>query len=239
MDNGIAQALEFVAGLKDKLHAASEVEIDGRQYSRGELKPVKAPEVPRITLTTLTGIVDYCAANVDGLDLTKCMIHVVSPTRVELITEAAGPFKQRTTINVAEPLLPSFHFGSFMSSEDFIIGLNSTFTDEGDRDALLMDVASIKVEAGAGVKDDGTSQTVTVEAGARLLTERKTKRCVTLHPFCTFHEVEQPARQFLFRLSKEGQPGIFVADGEAWRNKAMADIKGWLKDQLQDMHIIA
>jgi len=239
MDNGIAQAMEFVAGLKDKIHAASEVEIDGRMYSRGTLSPIFEPSAPKIELHTLTGFVDYCAANVDGLDLGSCMVHVVSPTEVALCTAAFGPFKQRQLAVYSSAILPKFSFGQFMPSEDFIIGLNAMFEEGGDRDALLSDVAAIKIDAGAGVKDDGTSQTVTVEAGARLVTERKTKPRVTLHPFCTFQEIAQPARQFLFRLSKDGQPGLFVADGEVWRLAAMDGIKEYLAERLPGMHVIS
>lgn len=238
MDN-VAEALRFVSELKDQNHAASEVVIDGRQYSRGSLAQVKAPEAPRLDVHTLTGLVDYLKANVDGHDPKTLLVHVVSPTSVVLRSAVFGAFKQREVIAAAEPIIPKFEFGRFMSSEDFIIGLNAMFTAQGDRDALLSDVAAIKIEAGGGVTDDGTSQTVTVEAGARLVSKRQTKPRVTLHPFCTFQEIEQPAREFLFRLSTEGKPGLYVADGEAWRNKAMADIKAWLAKLLPDMHVIA
>lgn len=238
MDN-LAEALKFVADLKDQGHAASEVVIDGRQYARGSISPVKEPEAPRLDLHTLTGLADYLTANVDSLKEETLLIHVVSPVSVALRSAVFGQFKQREVIAIAEPILPKFQFGSFLSSEDFIIGLNAMFTAQGDRDALLADVASIKVDAGAGIKDDGTSQTVTVEAGARLVSQRQTKPRVTLHPFCTFQEIEQPAREFLFRLSTEGKPGLFVADGEAWRNKVMTDIKAWLTNKLPGAHIIA
>lgn len=238
MDN-LAEALKFVSDLKDQNFSRSEIEIAGRMYRRGSLAAIEEPEAPRLELHTLTGLVDYLGANVDELKLETLLVQVASPVSVVLRSAVFGPFKQRAVIAVTEPILPKFQFGAFMSSENFIIGLNAMFTDAGDRDALLADVAAIKIDAGAGVKDDGTSQTVTMEAGARLVSQRQTKPRVTLHPFCTFQEIDQPARQFLFRLSKEGQPGLFVADGEAWRNKAMLDIKAWLSERLEDMHIIA
>lgn len=239
MDNCSAEALQFVAALKDQINDRCVKEIDGRKYVFGTPMPIKDPEVPRLGLHTLTGLVGYIKANVDGHDMSKALVHVDTPTHVMLLGPVFGQFKQREIIATAEPILPAFKFGQFMPSEDFIIGLNAMFTEAGDRDALLADVAAIKIEAGGGIKDDGTSQTVTVEAGARLVSERKTKPRVTLHPFCTFQEIEQPARQFLFRLAKEGQPGLFVADGEAWRNNAMDAIQAWLSERLPDMHIIA
>lgn len=240
MDNeGLAQAMEFVVGLNDDVHARSEVEIEGRTYSRGTLTPVMEPSVPRVDLHTLSGVVDYCNANVDGLDLATCLIHVADPVKVFLLTNAFGKFKQRAKVIESTPILPSFQFGRFMSSEDFIIGLNAMFVPGGDRDLLLQDVAKIKVEVGSGVEDDGTSQTVSVQAGARLMSKQLLKPRVTLHPYCTFQEVEQPEREFIFRLSGDGQPGLFVADGECWRNRAMDSIKAYLGTQLPNMNIIA
>ena len=238
MDN-VAEALQYVATLKDQINERCVKEIDGRKYVFGKPSPVMNPEAPRLGLHTLTGLVGYIKANVDGLKPETLLVHVDTPTCVTLLSAVFGPFKQREVLVCAEPILPAFRFDRFMPSEDFIIGLNAMFTEAGDRDALLADVAAIKIEAGGAIKDDGTSQTVSVEAGARLLSQRKTKPRVTLHPYCTFQEIEQPARQFLFRLDKEGQPGLFVADGEAWRNKAMDAIQEWLTDCLPDMHIIA
>jgi len=93
--------------------------------------------------------------------------------------------------------------------------------------------------AGGTVEDNGTSQTVTVEAGARLMGKKDIKPRVHLHPYSTFQDIEQPRREFILRLNSEGQPGLFVADGEAWRNKAMADIKKWLGEKMPSMQIIA
>jgi len=238
-NEGVAQALGFVAELKDKIHVASEVEIDGRKYSRGSLQPIYEPSVPKIELHTLTGLADYCAANVDGLDLDKCMIHVVGPVEVRLLTAAFGPFKQRTTVVKSEPILPAFPFGRFISNEEFIIGVNAAFVDSADKDDVLKAVAAIKINAGGAVEDNGTSQTVTVEAGARLMGKKDIKPRVHLHPYSTFQDIEQPRREFILRLNSEGQPGLFVADGEAWRNKAMADIKKWLGEKMPSMQIIA
>jgi len=239
MDNGIADALEYVGGLKDKLHAASEVEIDGRQYSRGELRPVKQPEIPFIKLCTLTGIVGYCTANVDGLDLSKCLVHVASPTRVELITDATGPFAQRTTVNHAEPLIPSFPFGRFMGAEEFVISVNAMFLENEDRTEVLKSVASIVVSEGNTIKDDGVSQEVSVQAGARMVGTKTLKPRVKLIPYSTFHEVAQPEREFILRLDKNGNPGLFVADGEAWRNVAMESVRAWLSEKLPEMNVIS
>ncbi len=238
---GIKEALEFVAGLKDTIHGRSLEKIDGRQYSRGDLSPVREPEPATLTVSTLTGLVDYVLANPDALEMTTgCFLHVVSPSSVVLRSAEIGAFRQRIAHVEAKPEFGNtFPFGRHMPLADFIIGLNALFTDKGDRDQLVMDVAAIKVDAGAEIEDDGISQTVAVKAGARLMTTKKIEPRVTLHPFCTFQEIAQPARSFILRLDDKGQPGLFVADGEAWRGKTMLDIKDWLADRLPEMNILA
>ncbi|WP_051261518.1 hypothetical protein [Desulfovibrio inopinatus] len=237
---GLNKALEYVSGLKDQIYSRSEVEIDGRKYSRSPLHSVFEPNFPTLYLTTLTGLKDYIAEDVDGLNPTiSAILRISGPTRVELLSPPFGAFKQREVFAEANPLLPGFPFDAFMDHEQFVIGLHSMFVESNDRDELLKAVAAIKIDSGASVVDDGLSQKVTVESGARLVDRRELKPRVTLRPYCTFQEIEQPERQFLFRLNKDGEPGLFVADGEAWRNKVMADIKQWLKEALPGMKVIA
>lgn len=57
---------------------------------------------------------------------------------------------------------------------------------------------------------------------------------------CTFSEIEQPARRFVFRLRpgrSEGdgvQAALFDADGTAWRREAILSIRDWFTDKLPD-----
>ena len=62
---------------------------------------------------------------------------------------------------------------------------------------------------------------------------------VTLKPFRTFVEVEQPLSNFVFRMKQDRYDGIqcalFEADGGAWKIAAMREIKTYLKEQLEGM----
>ena len=55
---------------------------------------------------------------------------------------------------------------------------------------------------------------------------------VTLQPFRTFLEVEQPAGEYIFRVQPGNSCALFEADGGLWRLKAMDLVKGWLKNNL-------
>lgn len=60
---------------------------------------------------------------------------------------------------------------------------------------------------------------------------------VYLQPFRTFVEVDQPESAFVFRMRDDGRDGvqcaIFEADGGAWKNEAMENIKVYLQAQLE------
>lgn len=65
---------------------------------------------------------------------------------------------------------------------------------------------------------------------------------VTLKPFRTFHEIEQPEIAFVFRM-KNGQSGVscalFEADGGAWKFNAVHSIAEYLKKELEGVENVA
>ena len=59
------------------------------------------------------------------------------------------------------------------------------------------------------------------------------KRKITLKPYRTFAEVDQPESLFLIRISERGISFI-EADGGMWRLTARKTIKEYLEQQLKD-----
>lgn len=62
---------------------------------------------------------------------------------------------------------------------------------------------------------------------------------VNLIPYRTFLEVEQPASDFVFRVS-EGRGGapvfkLVTADGGVWKSQAVANVKAYLTEALKDI----
>lgn len=62
---------------------------------------------------------------------------------------------------------------------------------------------------------------------------------VNLIPYRTFLEVEQPASDFVFRVS-EGRGGapvfkLVAADGGVWKSQAVANVKAYLTEALKDI----
>lgn len=81
-------------------------------------------------------------------------------------------------------------------------------------------------------KDDGFSQAVTVADGIASKTDAEVPNPVSLRPYRTFHEIEQPESLFIFRMKERNGMlcAIYEADGGAWRNAAIQSIKQYLDD---------
>ena len=103
-------------------------------------------------------------------------------------------------------------------------------------------MSSIKDETVRISGDDGFTQTVTARAGVALVEEVKVPNPVTLRPYRTFMEVEQPPSSFVLRLrSGDKSPNVSLheADGGQWKLEAIRAIKAFLAEQLPEMLIVA
>lgn len=116
--------------------------------------------------------------------------------------------------------------------EEFNIMLQSMFIDDADRNLVLDFASHLKIEKGAEVQDNGISQMATVRDGVASLAQAKTPNPVTLRPYRTFNEVEQPASQFVFRINKLANLALFEADGGKWKLEAVESIANYLKNEL-------
>ena len=85
--------------------------------------------------------------------------------------------------------------------------------------------------------DDGVSQKATVKTGLASKSDAIIPSPVTLKPYRTFTEVEQPESQFVFRMKEDKYDGVqcalFEADGGAWKLHAMESIQEYLEEQLK------
>ena len=136
-----------------------------------------------------------------------------------------------------------YPFGQWLDPESFIVALQAMFVQDSITGSLLALVSSIKEEAVKTSGDDGVSQTVTARAGVALVTEVKVPNPVTLRPYRTFMEVEQPAISCVFRLRQGPMLSLHEADGGLWRLEAIQSIKAYLVqamvDLQQDIPVIA
>ncbi len=222
----------------------TKVQIEDRTYYNQPLIAVKEPIADEESVSTLTGFVDLLEFPINDYDKTECYVNVESHARVTLQENICDLWGKRHQHLVAE--LPSdmgkFSYGQYMGQEAFIVGLMSLFVDTADRNDLVKQVSSI---AGRDVnlsEDDGVSQTVTVKSGMALMSTETVKRIVSLAPYRTFREIEQPASPFIFRVKKTDDGpmlALFEADGGKWRLDAVQAIKTWLSQKVKGIAIVA
>lgn len=209
--------------------------FEGRPYAvgAGRVEALIPPQADTLHINTLTGIVDYAPTS-------DTMIHVVDNALVEVISAAFDDmWLTRSTFLRAEHEAPVFSFGQFMPSEQFIIALQSQFVQDERTAAILKVVGNLKDENFTNLNDDGVTQSVTARAGISTVATVAVPNPVTLRPYRTFMEVEQPASKFILRMKQGGYCALFEADGHMWRLEAIKNIKRWLAEKIPGIKIIA
>lgn len=226
------ESLEYLVNLG--VEKAPIIELPQGTYSRVSLNRVKEVRAAALTISTLTGFVDYIKSNIDAID-TKLLIHVESPTTVNLY----GPLnvdRERENYLATEADLPdNIRYEKFIDTEQFNIMLQSSFADKGDKEVLLQYTGLVRDEAVKTTGDDGISQKVTVKTGVASVGEAIVPNPVILAPYRTFAEIEQPESKFIFRMKEGPSAAIFVADGGAWKNDAILRIREYLQEQLKEI----
>ncbi|SFL39512.1 hypothetical protein SAMN04487943_101334 [Gracilibacillus orientalis] len=224
----IREAIEYIVGLGNR-ETFSE---NGQTYVTGDVRLLKEPLPAEIEVSTLSALVHYAKSQFDGEE--NFLIHVVSPAKVRLMS-SLNLDAERSVWVEANALLPKISYGSFYDVERFNILLQSCFVKNEDKDILLKVVGNIKEEAVNNVGDDGISQTVTARAGVANIAEVAVPNPALLAPYRTFVDVEQPESSFVFRMQSGGPAcGLFEADGGAWRNEAMDNIRDYLTENLAE-----
>ena len=227
------EALEYLVNLGEKKEPI--IELDQGTFSRVSLNRVTEPVASKLTVSTLTGLVDYIKTNVDHLE-GKLLIQVKSPEEVALYSPLNAD-REREKYVSAEAILPNnVVYDRFLDTERFNIMFQSAFVDDEDKSKLLKYTALITDDTVKNFGDDGISQKVTVKTGVASVSDAVVPNPVTLAPFRTFPEVEQPESKFIFRMKEGPSAALFEADGGAWRNKAILNIKAYLEKELEHNH---
>ena len=102
---------------------------------------------------------------------------------------------------------------------------------------LIKLVGNVVDENSITTADDGVSQRVTARSGISLVQQVGVPNPVRLAPYRTFNEIEQPESSFVFRVRKGAngvEAALFTADGNAWVNDAILDIRDFLASKLPD-----
>ncbi|EKO1912202.1 hypothetical protein PZQ55_001240 [Clostridium botulinum] len=232
------EALEYLVNLGEKRDPI--IQLDQGTFSTKGLDRVTGPLADTLTVSTLTGLVDYIKTDIDTLD--ELLIQVKSHDDVRLYSPLNEDREREEYIRARAILPNNIYYDRFIDTEEFNIMLQSSFVDVGDKEVLLKYTGLIKDEAVKSTGDDGVSQAVTIKTGVASVGQAVVPNPVTLAPYRTFPEVQQPTSKFIFRMHQGPKAAIFEADGGEWRNQAMRSIKAYLEEELkgiQNINIIS
>lgn len=237
----IKEALQWIVDLREP--KVQEIMLEDGNTGTFSDKPLYRVEpeyhmADPINMSTLSSLVDYIKANIDEM-YDRMIIHVISPTKVRLYSRLNEVRRREYLVDV-DAEVPAFKFDTFIENERFIIGVQSKFMDDPDSNKNLVLKFAGTVESGtvAQYSDDGISQKATVKTGIASKGEALVPSPVSLRPFRTFVEVEQPVSDFIFRMKEDKYDGIqcaiIEADGGAWKNSAVKNIKDYLESELSE-----
>lgn len=203
--------------------------IDDEGKSR-EILPVDDLAREPLYINTLTGLVNYITSNVERFE-NSLLLQVLSERSVILKGTLRFDGSREKLVQV-DAIVPDFDYGYFLDTEQLLIAFQSKFTKTQDRDLLLKVIGNVKEENVRQTGDTGIAQAVTIKTGVASADDVMVPNPVTLAPYRTFLEVEQPVSDFIFRMKDGPRGAIFEADGGAWRNQAIVNVRDYLADAL-------
>lgn len=245
---------EYLVGVGKKLAPIETANVDGRRYTRQDLKPVEEPVVSAIRISTLSSLADLCTskfeqlksdvvstavAGFEGFNPQRHVVHVVSEKQVQVVTAVSNVWKRREVlIDCQLTETTPFTLGRFLTQDEFIIAVLSCFVQSDERDYVAKLAGNAMAEHVTTAQDDGVSQIMGLRSGATLADKATVKNIVKLRLYRTFREVEQPESQFLFRLKQSDQNipqfAFFEADGGGWKLDATENVARYLRTRLPE-----
>lgn len=226
----LREALKFLTDLAKAAEKPNITEIGDRAYTDKELKAVREPRPDTITVTTLKGFLDLLAARVEKFSPESAIIHIIDHETVELKATTSDKWGRRQIFVAAElPEIKGFKFDQYYDHESLTVALHTNFVPSQDV-TYLQRIAST-IETVRTTEESSVAQTVTLRTGPVQMEVIELKPRLSLAPFRTFRDVEQPISDFFLRVKQEGKSpslALFEADGGKWKLDAIANIKRFL-----------
>lgn len=209
---------------------------DGKQYVLTEdgAQPIQSEPIEKpLMLTQLSSLVEWLTSD-SAPDNGNLLLNVVSPTRVRVYGTELNRQGQRPLFAEVNAITPRINFGDFVNQERMVITLQSCFEPSEDREIILKVVSNLRDEHVQQQTDNGVSQSVQINSGVANAENVIVPNPVTLTPYRTFQEIEQPSSKFIYRMREGGNSALFTADNSMWQVIAKQRIKKYLEAGLRD-----
>lgn len=246
MSNIITDTIKFLFELRRE----TVVEINGRNYLNTDngIKEIDEPGFPALQgINSLDGLVAYLKSDVDKIDQPdmisrNCFILVEKYWTVNVVTAPYGDFLKRDLITDCNHTslysLDGRENGKLtMHTEMAQQILQSWFAPTHDQEYVLSLISNLVIDDDTHIVDDGISQRVSLRTGVTTVGQTDVKRIVSLQPYITFPEIEQPVIPYVVRLSEnKGTKDVTLyltpVEDPGWRMKTKLLIKQYLAKEL-------
>lgn len=225
----------LIQAIKDSVFTRG-ITVDGNEYTTQHVYlPPSEPETTPIAVSQLSSVVDF----VESLDRNS-FICVKSAQTVLVVGAEQGRHKSRPTYLRATPDLPLEIDERWLDIDEMIIALNTIFVPHGNVATLTHLIGTINSSTVITSVDDGLSQSVTIAKSSATSEKASIPNQISLAPFRTFHDIEQPDSNFLIRTKRSDKAeelpkvALFLADGGLWKTNAIARIKEYLTENLSE-----
>ena len=205
--------------------------------ANGEIREIRkeldAPET--LSLGSLDAMVQMVKTEAIGRE-NGAPLYITIPTHTEVRCFAQinpNQCETRQIYYVAEATdVPGWDDSVKLGFEEAQIALRTRFQHTADADYALKLLSDISTGAKVVYNDNGIATTVTTQKGVALQTNTQIKPLLSLRPYRTFQEVEQPESIFLLRVNERGI-SFTEADGGMWKLKARETVKEYFRQAFE------
>lgn len=243
----LADAINTLAELGKKAAAPTFHDVNGRTFlvTGSDYTEVEPPEIPKpeeVNTRSLDALVALIKNEVgDHTENHPLYVSCNTYSGVEVFT-APNPNDElrrwqpyHATASDLPPLVEDVRW----SFDEAMIKLRSMFQrapdgEKNDVDYILDLLSHMSFDQSVKSDDNGITQTVQVRKGVSFVENKAVRPIVTLAPYRTFQEVEQPESEFVFRVYDDRSISLTAADGGMWKLAAREAVKTHLEGALRE-----
>ena len=232
----IKEAIEKI----ETMSAPTFKEIGDRTFC---IQPGKDPEELRpeldvpvcLKLNSLDALVQMIKTEALKRYKTPIFIEAPSPSHAECFATPDSELREQRLFyyDVAATDIPGWAERVEMRFEEAMIALRTRFQPTADTEYALKLLSDITTGSHVTYNDNGIATTIVTKTGVALQQNATIKPIVTLRPYRTFQELEQPESEFLIRINERGI-NFIEADGGMWKLTARQTIKKYIEAALAD-----
>ena len=226
----------------EKIQELSRVQVlrvDNATYvvdGDGDYRQVR-PELDEVELVTLHSLEALVTlVQTEGIKFVTdgpLYITVPSHTTVRCFTHPVPENRMRRDglYRVEATDVPGWNEKVDMRFDEAMIALRTRFQATPDAEYALKLLSDITTGSKITLNDNGIATSVVSRTGVSLQANTPIRPIISLRPYRTFQEVEQPVSQFLIRVSERGIT-FAEADGGMWKLAARKTVRDYLAEKL-------